>query len=182
MSVNRALVSDFTTLMAAFEPESPGGHVVGVGLDVVEVAAFAEQLALPGSRFQGFFRTGERAEIAARAGGAEHWAARWAAKEALIKAWSTLFYGRPPVLPDDALGLVEVVSDGWGRPRIATHGALRIELADYDIQVSLSHDGPIAAAYVVLSAACKYAPSSILSSVTASACACPSRTEKLSIE
>lgn len=168
--------------LTAFVPQAIDGHVVGVGLDVVEVAAFADQLALPGSRFTGFFRTGERAEIAARGGGAEHWAARWAAKEALIKAWSTLFYGRPPILADDALGLVEVVSDGWGRPRIATHGALRVELSDYEIQVSLSHDGPIAAAYVVLSAACRYAPSSSLSSVTASACSCPSRTEKLSIE
>lgn len=182
MPVNRAMVADFTTLMTAFEPESTGGHVVGVGLDVVDVAAFAEQLALPGSRFVGFFRTGERAEIAARGGGVEHWAARWAAKEAVIKAWSALFHGRPPILGEDALGLVEVVGDGWGRPRIATHGALRVELSDYDIQVSLSHDGPIAAAYVVLSAACKYAPSSRLSSVTASVCSCPSRTEKLSIE
>ena len=140
--------------LTAFEPEVDG-HVVGVGLDVVDVASFAEQLAQPGSQFQRFFRTGERAEIAARGGGAEHWAARWAAKEALIKAWSALFFGRPPILNEDALGLIEVVSDGWGRPRLATHGALRVELADYDIHVSLSHDGPIAAAYVVLSAACK---------------------------
>lgn len=168
--------------LTAFVPEPADGHVVGVGLDVVDVASFAEQLALPGSRFTGVFRTGERADIAARGGGAEHWAARWAAKEALIKAWSTLFYGRPPILSEDALGLVEVVSDGWGRPRLATHGALRLELSDYEIQVSLSHDGPIAAAYVVLSAACRYEPSSNFSSVTASACSCPSRTEKLSIE
>lgn len=168
--------------LTAFEPETTEGHLVGVGLDVVDVAAFAEQLALPGSRFSGLFRPGERAEIAARGGGAEHWAARWAAKEGLIKAWTALFYGRPPILPEDALGLVEVVSDAWGRPRLATHGALREELRGYEIQVSLSHDGPIAAAYVVLSAACRYAPSSSLSSVTASACSCPSRTEKLSIE
>src|SRR5581483_12009915 len=90
MPVNRAMTSDFTTIMKAFEPETTDGHVVGVGLDVVDVASFAEQLALPGSRFAGFFRTGERAEIAARGGGVVHWAARWAAKEALIKAWSTL--------------------------------------------------------------------------------------------
>lgn len=167
--------------LTAYEPETDG-HVVGVGLDVVDVASFWDQLSVEGTRMASFFRTGERAEIAARGGGAQHWAVRWAAKEAVIKAWSNEFFGRPAILPEDSLGLVEVVSDGWGRPRIATHGRLRQEMADYQIDVSLSHDGGIAAAYVVLSAACRYAPSSRLSSMTASVCSCPSRTEKLSIE
>lgn len=167
--------------LSAYAPETDG-HVVGIGLDVVDVASFLEQLSVDGTRLTSFFRAGERAEIAARGGGAEHWAVRWAAKEAVIKAWSNEFYGRPAILPEDSLGLVEVVSDGWGRPRIATHGRLRQEMGDYQINVSLSHDGPIAAAYVVLSAACRYEPINRFNSVIASECSCPSRTEKLSIE
>ena len=171
--------------------EETTGHVLGVGVDVVDIPTYADQLAQAGSRVRWLFRPAERADIAARGDHPRHWAVRWAAKEATIKAWSALFYGRPPILPEDALGLVETVTDAWGRPRIVAHGALREQLAGYDLHVSLSHDGPTAIAYVVLaaprsgpasSAACRYAPSSRLSSATASACSCPSRTEKLSIE
>jgi holo-[acyl-carrier protein] synthase len=47
--------------------------------------------------------------------------------------------------------LIEVVSDAWGRPRIRLHGEVADHLAGHSLEVSLSHDGDYAIAYVVLS-------------------------------
>jgi holo-[acyl-carrier protein] synthase len=128
------------------------GRVLGVGVDLVHVPRFAEQLELPGSRFSGMFTPGERADIQDRGGDARHWAVRWAAKEAVVKAWSASIYGNAPVLGDEALAQIETVTDAWGRPRIALHGDVARELAEFSLDVSLSHDGDHAIAYVVLSA------------------------------
>jgi holo-[acyl-carrier protein] synthase len=129
--------------------EVPG--VMGVGVDLVHVPGFAEQVELSESRFRRMFTPGERADVAERGGDARHWAVRWAAKEAVVKAWSASIYGNAPVLGDEALAQIETVTDAWGRPRIVLHGDVARELADFTIDVSLSHDGDHAIAYVVLS-------------------------------
>ncbi|HSI27396.1 MAG TPA: holo-ACP synthase [Aeromicrobium sp.] len=129
--------------------------IIGVGVDLVHVPSFAEQLDQPGSRFDGNFTPGEQRDIAARGGHARHWAARWAAKEALIKAWSGSMYGEEPVMDEFAVAQIEVVSDAWGRPRLLLHGEVAKRLECLVADVSLSHDGDYAMAYVVLSAASK---------------------------
>jgi holo-[acyl-carrier protein] synthase len=50
------------------------------------------------------------------------------------------------------LAQIETVTDAWSRPRIALHGDVARELATFSLDVSLSHDGDHAIAYVVLSA------------------------------
>jgi holo-[acyl-carrier protein] synthase len=127
--------------------------ILGVGVDLVHVPAFAEQLDQVGSRFEGAFTPGERRDANDRTSDpARHLAARWAAKEAVVKAWSASLHGSAPVMGDEALGLIEVVTDAWGRPRIRLHGEVAKHLEDVAIEVSLSHDGDYATAYVVLSA------------------------------
>ncbi|CAN5270786.1 MAG: holo-ACP synthase AcpS [Nocardioides sp.] len=125
--------------------------VVGVGVDLVHVPGFAEQLTLPGTRFSRVFTTAERADVAERGGHPRHAAARWAAKEALVKAWSASLHGLPPVMGDEALSQIETVTDAWGRPRLRLLGEVGRRLEGYDAQVSLSHDADHAIAYVVLS-------------------------------
>lgn len=126
--------------------------VVGVGVDLVHVPAFAEQLEQPGSRFEDVFTPGERRDANGRPTPASrHLAARWAAKEAVVKAWSASLHGSAPVMGDEALGLIEVVPDAWGRPRICVHGEVAKHLEDVSVELSLSHDGDYAMAYVVLS-------------------------------
>ncbi|MGV9746827.1 holo-ACP synthase AcpS [Rhodococcus zopfii] len=125
--------------------------VAGVGFDLVSVTEFEEQLGRPGTTMLTSFTPGERRDANTRSSRpGRHFAARWAAKEALIKAWSASMFGRPPVLPEGIHRDIEVISDAWGRPGIRLHGAVAEHLADMSIHVSLTHDGDMAGAFVVL--------------------------------
>ncbi|MEH3069119.1 MAG: holo-ACP synthase [Aeromicrobium erythreum] len=133
----------------------PGAVVLGVGVDLVHVPSFEQQLELAGSRFAGVFTPGERRDAADRAAGhgggsGRHLAVRWAAKEALVKAWSASLFGEPPVMGDEALRQVEVVCDAWGRPRLRLLGAVATHLPDVEAHLSLTHDADHALAYVLL--------------------------------
>ena len=150
--VERVVSTSSTTEGPTHPTLEPVERILGVGVDLVHVPSFAEQLDVPGSRFAGVFTPGERDDVAERGGDSRHWAVRWAAKEAVVKAWSAALHGRPPVMGDDAFGQIETVTDLWGRPRIVLHGAVKRHLQDCTIDVSLSHDGDHAIAYVVLSA------------------------------
>ena len=140
-----------------------GGRVLGAGLDLVHVPGLADQLAVAGSVFaQRAFTPRERREAARRARQcgsrpAEHLAARWAAKEAFVKAWSAALHGSPPVMGHVAWHEIEIVSDPWHRPGIALHGEAARAFAESvgraRIHVSLSHDGPMAAAQAIVEAA-----------------------------
>ena len=134
--------------------------VLGVGIDVVHVPDFAEQLAAPGTRLLAeAFTAGERADVAdstaSERGEVERLAARYAAKEAFVKAWAGTRFGCSPSLPSWAPREVEVINDVHGRPALALRGevaeAVRGQLGDgWRAHLSLSHDGPTAAAIVVL--------------------------------
>lgn len=145
--MSRLVLQDGPTVVEVPEPVDA---VLGVGVDLVHVPSFAEQLEQPGSRFADVFAPGERRDVAARGGHPRHWAARWAAREALVKAWSSAIHGHAPVMGDEALRQVEVVCDAWDRPRLHLHGAVAQHLAGVDVHLSLSHDGDHAMAYVVL--------------------------------
>ncbi len=130
--------------------------ILGVGMDLVDLASFREQLALPGSAFvEGVFTAAERRACRCKPSGdpAQHLAARFAAKEAFIKAWSSARYGLPPDRLSTVLTEIEVVQDAWGRPRLRLHGdvASVIEPRGWTTHVSLTHDGGYCAATVLLS-------------------------------
>lgn len=125
--------------------------IVGVGIDLVSIPEFAEQVDQPGTVFAETFTPGERRDAADRSSlAARHLAARWAAKEAVIKAWSGSRFAQRPVLPEDIHRDIEVVTDRWGRPKVRLTGAVAEHLADVVIHVSLTHDGDTAAAVAVL--------------------------------
>jgi len=113
--------------------------IVGVGVDVVEIARFAESLErTPGLRPRLF--TDAEASLPV-----ESLAARFAAKEAIAKA-----LGAPRGLGwHDA----EVVREESGRPRFALRGTVQAAadaLGVRTVHLSLAHDGGIATAYVIL--------------------------------
>jgi holo-[acyl-carrier protein] synthase len=122
--------------------------IVGIGSDVLEVARMERELRTDGSSFrEDVFTPGEIAYCEGKRYPARHFAARFAAKEAVFKALSL----------DGAGGLrfrnVEVCNDGLGRPRVELSGATR-ELAESRgvarVFVSLSHTDELATATVVL--------------------------------
>ncbi|MGR7023921.1 holo-ACP synthase [Geodermatophilus sp. URMC 62] len=118
--------------------------IIGVGIDVVPVARFAESLVrTPGLRDRLFTEAEQRTP----SGGnrtPESLAARFAAKEALAKA-----LGAPASLRwHDA----EVVVGDRGRPHLDVRGTVAERAAALGIStwhLSLSHDGGIASAVVV---------------------------------
>jgi holo-[acyl-carrier protein] synthase len=138
--------------------------ILGIGVDVVDIPSFVEQLDLPGSKFALSFTGAERREcrrLAETSGNlAQHLAARWAAKEAFYKAWTLADAGDEIPGAQMDWSQIEVVKDRWGRPYIRLReplnsivtGALAARFGDTGLAVwhlSLSHDGPVAQAFVV---------------------------------
>ena len=119
--------------------------ILGLGMDVCSVERLRRILEGPrAERFlQRVFTPGEQAVCRARADAASAYAARFAAKEALVKA-----LGAPP-------GLrwldMEVVREG-GPPRFLLRGVAReqVEQRRAEVLLTLTHDAGVAAATVVL--------------------------------
>jgi holo-[acyl-carrier protein] synthase len=126
--------------------------ILGVGLDLVSVSEFAEQMEKVGTTMvRDSFTAGERRHAATRsADPARHYAARWAAKEAVLKAWAASRFARAPQIGDNPYPLIEVVNDAWGRPSIKLHGMAAEFLPTVKIHLSLTHDGDMAGAVAIL--------------------------------
>jgi holo-[acyl-carrier protein] synthase len=113
--------------------------IIGVGVDVCDVARFESSLRRTPELRERLFTPGERTLPS------HSLAARFAAKEALVKA-----LGAPTGLGwHDA----EVVSESSGRPSLVLRGSV-LAVADglgvNRAHLSLSHDAGIATAFVVL--------------------------------
>lgn len=121
--------------------------ILGLGLDLVEVARLARILAGPPARAERFvarvFTTGERAYCDGMADRPTRYAARFAAKEAALKA-----LGVPAGLRFHELEVVR----GEGAPRLSLSGraaeAAR-RLGVERLHLTITHDGGVAAAVVV---------------------------------
>lgn len=130
---------------------------VTVGVDLVQLSSFAEQLALPGSRFLSFFAAAEKQQVAQKGElqATASLAARWAAKEAFLKAWSNHHYGNAAsTIQRDAFPWSEVwvAQDSQGRTSIEFSPQIK-QLLGPDFagaSVSLSHDGDYATATVII--------------------------------
>ena len=82
-------------------------------------------------------------------------AARFAAKEACVKAFGSTRYGCPPLMTQINLRDIEVVNDEWGRPSLIFHRdahTLAQKLGVVRSWISLSHDEKFATATVILEA------------------------------
>lgn len=146
-----------------------GAHVLGVGVDLVDLPSFSEQFHLPGSTLnepgavftaKELRRAGRRA-LAMGDAAARHLAGAWALKEAALKAWlgALARQGTPPPLDRDAVNWsqIEIAHTADGAPRVALTGAMLQsfvesvqDAADAEWHASASHDGGTATAFVVL--------------------------------
>lgn len=118
--------------------------IVGVGIDVVPVARFAEAMARTPSMASRLFTAAELVTGSGEPRTSESLAARFAAKEALAKALG----GGGGMHWTDA----EVHTDAVGRPSLVVGGTVAARAATLGVtrwHVSLSHDGGIASATVI---------------------------------
>ena len=121
--------------------------IVGIGVDVVEVARFRATLDRTPGMAERLFTETERHTNDGSPRTAASLAARFAAKEAVAKA-----LGAPGGLQWHDC---EVLTDLSGRPTLLMTGSVGAESARQGIgrwHVSLSHDGDVAAASVVAEA------------------------------
>ena len=99
----------------------------GLGHDVVDVAAFAEQLSEPGSRMRSLFSVREVRQAA-------HLSAKWAGKEAFLKAWCD-YLGDAPypfTLDNFPWPEIEILDDSRGVPHVSLgKGTASVFQTDY---------------------------------------------------
>lgn len=120
--------------------------IVGVGCDIIEIERIARAI-----KSESFIRrvfTAEEATYCQRRGqqAAASFAARFAAKEAVLKALGT-------GLREGSLQEIAVDNDGLGKPLVQLSGhfaMLAKQLGVKNIQISLSHSRDFAVAYVIM--------------------------------
>ena len=112
--------------------------IVGIGVDLVDVARFETAIANTPKLKDRLFTDGEKSL------NGYSLAARFAAKEALMKA-----VGKAQGL---SFQEVEIVKDEFGKPSFELSGSSEKTVQDRGIanfHLSLSHDGQMAIAYVI---------------------------------
>ncbi|HUT02807.1 MAG TPA: holo-ACP synthase [bacterium] len=121
-------------------------RVGAVGVDIVRISRVREIAKRRGERFLNrYFSKGEVEYSFTKSDPYPHLAARFAAKEAAFKAFSSAGVRGLP------LSSFEVVLGGGGVPAIRDSGRASCRFASDNIAVSLSHDGDLAIAVVMLS-------------------------------
>ena len=122
--------------------------ILGIGTDLAEVARIRRSIARYGERFLNrIYTETERAYASSKANAAERFAARFAAKEAGMKAIGTGW--RRGVTWKD----FEVANERSGRPALRLSGVARRIADDMGakrISISLTHTAEIAFAVVIL--------------------------------
>jgi holo-[acyl-carrier protein] synthase len=115
---------------------------MSVGLDLIEIDRIERALERRPELAERVFTAGEREFAAAKARPAVHLAARFAAKEAALKALG---------LGGLRLHEVEVLGGGDEAPRLRLHGSAAAAAAErrVELEVSLTHSRELAAAVVV---------------------------------
>jgi holo-[acyl-carrier protein] synthase len=128
-------------------PSSPPSPRIRVGVDVVSVERVRRLVdGNEGVLDEVFSPTEQRYCLARRATRNRHLAARFAAKEAVLKAFGTGLATRMRWTD------VEIVNERSGRPRVELHGevaALAAARGLTDLDVSVSHSDGLAVAHAL---------------------------------
>jgi holo-[acyl-carrier protein] synthase len=110
--------------------------VVGVGIDVVDFQRFQETIERTPTFIERVFTPNERGmKLSSQA-------ARFAAKESLAKALNA----KEPFNWQE----VEIANEPTGKPYMIFTGVMKERMEKYLVNLSLSHDGDIASAVVIL--------------------------------
>ncbi|HCA78658.1 MAG TPA: holo-[acyl-carrier-protein] synthase [Bacteroidetes bacterium] len=121
------------------------GSILGIGVDVVDVKRMKVAIDAWGPALvKKMFTETEVAYCKSKKKPHEHFAARFAAKEAVSKAmetgWSGQFRWRD----------VEVVNEISGAPKVVLHDYVASQLAQCKVHVSLSHTENTVVAFAII--------------------------------
>lgn len=123
--------------------------IFGIGTDIIEIVRIERMVARGRQYLDTIFTEKEIEYCEAKSRRSEHYAARYAAKEAVLKALGTGWR--------DGLSFseIEVLNDELGKPQVFLHGKVRESFEHHQIKqtsVSLSHDRDCAIAVIILEA------------------------------
>ena len=121
--------------------------IFGIGTDLIEVARVAEKMEKKAGFKELVFSADEIIYCEARTYKYEHYAARFAAKEAFLKAIGTGWRN------GTAFNEIEIYNDEEGKPEIRFHGLTAKTIAELKlgkIFVSLSHLKTMACAMIII--------------------------------
>ncbi len=121
--------------------------IIGTGIDIIENARVAEKIAKANGFKEKVFSNGEISYCESVAHPIQNYAARFAAKEAFLKAT-----GHGLLLGLD-LNEIEITNDEEGKPGIELHGIFKAEALKNNwnrIHVSLSHVQEMSCAVVII--------------------------------
>ena len=120
-------------------------RVYGIGIDIEEIARFEELTGKWGRRFEDkVYTESEIGYCEKKTRPAQHFAARFAAKEAFAKAIGTGWTGA------FRWNDVEVRNDEAGKPELLLHNSLRSQFGHMRALLSISHSGAYVTAMVVI--------------------------------
>jgi holo-[acyl-carrier protein] synthase len=119
--------------------------VRGIGVDIIEIDRIRKSIERTGAQFlEKIYTPSELEYCNAKAYRYQHFAARFAAKEALSKALATGWAG------EFRWKHVEITNDPSGKPGITLHGSMREHLGTARIHLSMSHSESYVVAVVVI--------------------------------
>lgn len=143
--MNQASGSSDQLASPAVTPKTLVAGVLGIGTDIIECERIEQMLAKHGDVFlKRVYTAGEIEYCSGRKAAIQHYAGRWAAKEAVLKALGTGW----------AHGIqwtdVEVVNQQGGKPNIVLTGVaqeLSAQQGIREMMISISHCKSYAVAY-----------------------------------
>ncbi|MDU0967902.1 MAG: holo-ACP synthase [Actinomycetaceae bacterium] len=140
-----------------------------IGCDLVFIPDLQALVSEPASHFRLVFTDREWRQCQEKPNPLASLAGRWAAKEAVVKAWSHALAPSPsPIDPGDVVWSdIEILGDRHGRPQVFFHGRFRElmeadagatrdkterarQVHDKSFQVTISHDGDYASAWAIV--------------------------------
>ncbi len=111
--------------------------LVGIGIDIVEISEFTD---MPKSFFEKIFTEKEIIYCTSKPLPEQHFAARFSAKEAIIKAISG-------INSDISFQDIEILNDVQGRPCVFFK---RLISEDISVEISMSHNQTMATAVAIV--------------------------------
>lgn len=108
--------------------------ILGIGNDIVEIERVREAIETQGDRFiEKLFTKREQAYCKKFSDPMPHYAARFSAKEAIVKALGTGF-GEMAAFHD-----IEIINDDKGKPEVFFSDALNNHFKNPEVLISISH-------------------------------------------